>query len=219
LRNGISSNFHAGSLAKKAVQCATVPGLECELARKPLENRSAAPRVFRFHVEVVSLPLRELSSRRVVCSRKMATDMAFMEEALAEARASAEAGEVPIGAILVHQDKIIARSGNRTIRDCDPTAHSEIMVLREASRALGNYRLAGTTLYVTVEPCSMCAGAMIQARVTRLVYGCDDPKGGAVRSCFEIVTDSRLNHQVDVTSGIMASECAAILQAFFAARR
>lgn len=165
------------------------------------------------------MPLRELSSKRVVCSREMATDLAFMEQALAEARASAEAGEVPIGAILVHQEKIIARSGNRTIRDCDPTAHSEIVVLREASRALGNYRLAGTTLYVTVEPCSMCAGAMIQARVPRLVYGCDDPKGGAVRSCFEIVSDSRLNHQIEVTSGIMASECAAVLQAFFAARR
>ena len=165
------------------------------------------------------MPLRELSSKRVVCSRQMATDIAFMEQALAEARASAEAGEVPIGAILVHQDKIIARSGNRTIRDCDPTAHSEIVVLREAARALGNYRLAGTTLYVTVEPCSMCAGAMIQARVPRLVYGCDDPKGGGIRSCFEIANDSRLNHQVEVTSGIMASECASILQTFFAARR
>jgi len=99
----------------------------------------------------------------------------------------ATAGEVPIGAILVHDGKIVARSGNRTIRDCDPTAHAEIVVLREASRAIGNYRLAGTTLYVTTEPCSMCAGAMIQARVPRLVYGCDDPKGGAVRSCFEFL--------------------------------
>jgi len=91
--------------------------------------------------------------------------------------------------------------------------------LREASRVLRNYRLAGTTLYVTVEPCSMCAGAMIQARIPRLVYGCDDPKGGAVRSCFEILSDPRLNHQVDVTSGVLATDCAVLLQSFFAARR
>jgi tRNA(adenine34) deaminase len=149
----------------------------------------------------------------------MDIDVGFMEQALEEARASAAVGEVPIGAILVHEGKIVARSGNRTIRDCDPTAHSEMVVLREASRALGNYRLAGTTLYVTTEPCSMCAGAMIQARVPRLVYGCDDPKGGAVRSCFEVLSEPRLNHQVEVTAGVLANECAAILQSFFAARR
>jgi tRNA(adenine34) deaminase len=165
------------------------------------------------------VPLRELSSKRVICSRNMSTDIGFMEQALEEARASAAAGEVPVGAIVVHEGKIIARSGNRTIRDCDPTAHSEMVVLREASRVLGNYRLAGTTLYVTVEPCNMCAGAMIQARVPRLVYGCDDPKGGAVRSCFEVLTHPRLNHQVEVTAGVLANECAAILQSFFAARR
>jgi tRNA(adenine34) deaminase len=165
------------------------------------------------------VPLRELSSKRVICSRNMSTDIGFMEQALEEARASAAAGEVPVGAIVVHEGKIITRSGNRTIRDCDPTAHSEMVVLREASRVLGNYRLAGTTLYVTVEPCNMCAGAMIQARVPRLVYGCDDPKGGAVRSCFEVLTHPRLNHQVEVTAGVLANECAAILQSFFAARR
>jgi tRNA(adenine34) deaminase len=149
----------------------------------------------------------------------MDIDVGFMEQALEEARASAAVGEVPIGAILMHEGKIVARSGNRTIRDCDPTAHAEMVVLREASRALGNYRLAGTTLYVTTEPCSMCAGAMIQARVPRLVYGCDDPKGGAVRSCFEVLSEPRLNHQVEVTAGILANECAAVLQSFFAARR
>ncbi len=142
-----------------------------------------------------------------------------MQEALAVAHAAAEAGEVPIGAVLVHDGKILARSNNRTIRDNDPTAHAEIIVLREAARLLGNYRLAGTTLYVTIEPCSMCAGAIIQARVPRLVYGADDPKGGAVRSCFEILTHPRLNHQVEVTPGILATECAAILQSFFAERR
>src|SRR3981081_506543 len=165
------------------------------------------------------VPLPELSSKCVVCSRDMDADIGLMEQALEEARAAAAAGEVPIGALLVHEGQIIARSGNRTIRDCDPTAHAEMVVLREASRVLGNYRLAGTTLYVTVEPCSMCAGAMIQARVPRLVYGCDDPKGGAVRSCFEIVTHPRLNHQVEVTSGILVNECASLLQSFFAAKR
>ena len=165
------------------------------------------------------MPLRELSSKPVICSPNVSTDIGFMEQALEEARASAAAGEVPVGTILVHEGKVIARSGNRTIRDCDPTAHSEMVVLREASRVLGNYRLAGTTLYVTVEPCNMCAGAMIQARVPRLVYGCDDPKGGAVRSCFEVLTHPRLNHQVEVAAGVLANECAAILQSFFAARR
>jgi tRNA(adenine34) deaminase len=149
----------------------------------------------------------------------MDADIELMEQALEEARVSAAAGEVPIGALLVHEGQIIARSGNRTIRDCDPTAHAEMVVMREASRKLGNYRLAGTTLYVTVEPCSMCAGGMIQARVPRLVYGCDDPKGGAVRSCFEMLNHPRLNHRVEVAAGILANECAAILQTFFAARR
>jgi len=147
------------------------------------------------------------------------TDVLFMREALEEARAAAAAGEVPIGALLVREGKILARSGNRTIRDVDPTAHAEMVVLREAARVLGNYRLAGTVLYVTIEPCSMCAGAMVQTRVPRLVYGADDPKGGAVRSCFEIVSNARLNHQVEVTAGVLGEEAAGILQAFFAARR
>jgi len=142
-----------------------------------------------------------------------------MQEALTEAQTSAANGEVPIGAVLVHEGKILARSGNRTIRDCDPTAHAEVVALREAARRLGNYRLADTTLYVTIEPCSMCAGAIVQARIPRLVYGADDPKGGAVRSCFEILSHPRLNHKVEITSGVLAADCAAILQSFFAARR
>ncbi len=149
----------------------------------------------------------------------MESEIQHMQQALAEARAAAAAGEVPIGAVLVHDGKILARSGNRTIRDNDPTAHAEIIVLREAARVLGNYRLADTTLYVTIEPCSMCAGAMIQARVPRLVYGADDPKGGAVRTCFQILSDARLNHQVEVTSGVLAADCAAIIQSFFSERR
>ncbi len=149
----------------------------------------------------------------------METDIQYMQEALAEARSAAAADEVPIGAVLVHDGKILARSGNRTIRDCDPTAHAEVVALREAAHRLANYRLAGTTLYVTIEPCSMCSGAILQARVPRLIYGADDPKGGAVRSCFEILSHPRLNHQVEVTSGVLAAECAAIIQSFFAARR
>ena len=147
------------------------------------------------------------------------SDIAFMQEALNEARSAAAADEVPIGAVLVHQGKIIARSGNRTIRDCDPTAHAEIVVLRQGARVLKNYRLAGATLYVTVEPCSMCAGAMIQARIPRLVYGANDPKGGAVHTNFQILSDPRLNHQVEVTLGVLAEECAAAIQSFFAERR
>jgi len=149
----------------------------------------------------------------------MATDLEYMQLALEEARASADAGEVPIGAVLVCDGKVIAKSGNRTIRDCDPTAHAEIVVLREAAGALQNYRLADTTLYVTLEPCAMCSGAIVQARVPRLVYGADDPKGGAFRSCFEILTSAKLNHRVEVMPGIGAEESAALLQAFFASRR
>lgn len=149
----------------------------------------------------------------------MDTNIQFMRLALEEANAAATAGEVPIGAVIVQDGKILARSGNRTIRDCDPTAHAEMIVIREAARLLGNYRLAGTILFVTIEPCSMCAGAMIQARIPYLVYGADDPKGGAVRSCFEILTNEKLNHQVEVVAGILATDCAAVLQSFFASRR
>jgi tRNA(adenine34) deaminase len=149
----------------------------------------------------------------------MEADIQFMQDAFVEARSAAAAGEVPIGAVLVRDGKILARSGNRTIRDNDPTAHAEIIVLREAAQLLSNCRLLNTTLYVTIEPCSMCAGAIIQARVPRLVYGADDPKGGAVRSCFEILSNPRLNHQVEVSAGVLAAEAAAILQSFFAARR
>ncbi len=146
-------------------------------------------------------------------------DQFFMRAALDEARQAERAGEVPIGAVLVANEREVARAANRTMIDGDPTAHAEMVVLRQAAREIGNHRLLGTTLYVTLEPCAMCAGAMIQARLARLVYGADDPRGGAVRSCFEVLNHPRLNHRVDVTSGVLADECAAILQAFFAARR
>jgi tRNA(adenine34) deaminase len=163
--------------------------------------------------------MTSLSSSRAILTLNMDADVSFMQLALEEARAAAAAGEVPIGALVVHDGKILARSGNRTILDCDPTAHAEVIVIREAARLLRNHRMSGTTLYVTLEPCSMCAGAIIQARIPRLVYGADDPKGGGVRSCFEILTNATLNHQVEVISGVLAEDSASTLQSFFAARR
>lgn len=142
-----------------------------------------------------------------------------MKLALREAQAAADADEVPVGAVLVRDGQVLAHGNNRTLRDCDPTAHAEIVALREAARAAGNHRLAGSTMYVTIEPCAMCAGAVIQARVSRVVYGADDPKGGAVRTCFEVLSHPRLNHQVEVTQGLLAEESAALLQKFFGARR
>jgi tRNA(adenine34) deaminase len=146
-------------------------------------------------------------------------DARFMRGALDEARAAAERGEVPIGAVVVVNDEIVARAGNRTIADCDPTAHAEVIALREASKRIGNYRLAGAGLYVTIEPCAMCAGAMIQARIARLIYGAPDAKGGAVRSCFAVLDHPQLNHRVEVTAGVLADEAAASLKDFFAVRR
>jgi len=146
-------------------------------------------------------------------------DARFMRAALEEARAAAERGEVPVGAVVVINDEIVARAGNRTIADCDPTAHAEVIALREAAKRISNYRLVGAALYVTIEPCAMCAGAMIQARIAKVVYGAEDAKGGAVRSCFEVLDHPRLNHRVEVTAGVLADEAAAVLKDFFAARR
>jgi tRNA(adenine34) deaminase len=147
------------------------------------------------------------------------SDESFMHAALEEAKAAAARGEVPVGAVVVAEDKIAGRGGNRTITDCDPTAHAEVVALREAAKVIGNHRLLGATLYVTIEPCAMCAGAMVQARIARLVYGADDPKGGAVRSCFSILDHPQINHRMEVTPGVLAEEAAALLQNFFAARR
>ncbi|HTA51590.1 MAG TPA: tRNA adenosine(34) deaminase TadA [Candidatus Acidoferrum sp.] len=146
-------------------------------------------------------------------------DIEFMRAAIEEARAAGARGEVPIGAVVVAENRIVGRGRNRTITECDPSAHAEIVALREAAKAAGNYRLVGTTLYVTIEPCAMCAGAMVQARVARLVYGADEAKGGAVRSCFSMLDHPQLNHRVEVASGVLADEAVALLQSFFAARR
>lgn len=142
-----------------------------------------------------------------------------MRMALEEAATAGRAGEVPVGCVIVLNDRVIARAANRTITDCDPTAHAEMVALRAAAKVIGNYRLAGATVYVTIEPCAMCAGAMLQARVQRLVYGADEPKGGAVRSCFAVFEHPSVNHRVEVTTGVLAQECGALLQKFFAARR
>jgi tRNA(adenine34) deaminase len=146
-------------------------------------------------------------------------DHEFMLAALEVAREAGQSGEVPVGAVLVLDGRIIAKAGNRTITNCDPAGHAEIVALREAAQKIGNYRLLGAALYVTIEPCAMCAGGMIQARIARLVYGADDAKGGAVRSCFSILEHERLNHRVEVTSGVLAEESAELLRTFFGARR
>jgi tRNA(adenine34) deaminase len=143
----------------------------------------------------------------------------FMQVALEEARAAAERGEVPVGAVVVADGSIVSRAGNRTIADCDPTAHAEMVALRAAAVAAGNYRLVDATIYVTIEPCAMCAGAMIQARVARLVYGADDLKAGAVRSCFSVLDHPQLNHRVEVMTGVLKDEAAGLLREFFAKRR
>lgn len=162
-------------------------------------------------------------ARGVISSGAMPVDVfqdeQMMQLALEEARRAGRNGEVPVGAIVVVEGRVRARAANRTVTDHDPTAHAEMVALRAAASELGNYRLTGATLYVTLEPCAMCAGAMIQARIARLVYGADDPKGGAVRTFFGVLDHPGLNHRVEVCHGILSAECAAILQDFFAARR
>ena len=142
-----------------------------------------------------------------------------MREALAEAHAAAEAGEVPIGAVAVIGGEIVGRGQNRVLRDVDPTAHAEMVAMRAAARALGNYRLVECELFVTLEPCAMCAGAMIHARLKRLIYGASDPKAGAAGSVLEVVNHPRLNHQMIVTSGVLDEECGDLLREFFRQRR
>ena len=142
-----------------------------------------------------------------------------MRAALAEAEAAAVAGEVPIGAVVVYDGKIIGRGQNRVLRDVDPTAHAEIVAMRAAAALLKNYRLTGCELYATLEPCAMCAGAMIHARVARLVYAADDPKAGAAGSVLEVLNHPRLNHQMAVEHGVLAEESAALLRDFFRQRR
>ncbi len=147
------------------------------------------------------------------------TDELWMEEALRCAQRALEIGEVPVGAVVICDGKIIGRGWNRNITDCDPCAHAEIIALREAGAHLGNHRLGDCELFVTIEPCAMCAGAMVHARIRRLVYGSDDPKAGAVRSVMQVLNHPQLNHKVEVQSGVLAGRSAELLQTFFKKRR
>jgi tRNA(adenine34) deaminase len=146
-------------------------------------------------------------------------DRQFMRLAIESAKIAEENGDVPIGAVIIHKDQIIAKAYNQREQLKDPTAHAEIIALTQAAAALENWHLNGCTMYVTLEPCPMCAGALVLSRIDRLVYGCDDPKTGAVKSLYNIVTDDRLNHCLEVTSGVLADECAELLQQFFQKRR
>lgn len=148
-----------------------------------------------------------------------AWDEVWMKEALRLAQRAQDAGEIPVGAVVVHQQRIVGRGFNRNIADRDPSAHAEIVALREAGAALGNHRLSDCEMFVTLEPCAMCAGAIVHARLSRLVYGADDPKAGAVHSVLQVVNHSGLNHRLEVRAGVLSGACAALLQEFFRARR
>src|SRR5262249_8238989 len=143
----------------------------------------------------------------------------WMREALRAAREAETRAEVPVGCCIVESGKVVAQAGNRTRTDCDPTAHAEILALREAAAKIGNYRLTDAAVYSTIEPCAMCAGALIQARVPLLVYGATDEKAGAVESHFQICSSAQLNHRVEVIKGVLESECRELMQEFFKARR
>jgi tRNA(adenine34) deaminase len=142
-----------------------------------------------------------------------------MEEALREAGRALQAGEVPVGAVVVHENKIVGRGFNRNISDSDPTAHAEVIALREAGKHLGNYRLSDCELFATIEPCAMCAGAMVHARIKRLIYGADDPKAGAVKSVLQVINHAELNHQMEVVGGVLPGRSSRLLKEFFRSRR
>jgi len=147
------------------------------------------------------------------------SDELWMEEALRAAQRALEAGEVPVGAVVVSEGRIVGRGWNRNISDNDPTAHAEIIALREAGANVGNHRLSECDLFATIEPCPMCAGAMVHARIKRLIYGADDPKAGAVHSVMQLLNHKQLNHKPEVRSGVLAGRCAELLQTFFKNRR
>jgi tRNA(adenine34) deaminase len=147
------------------------------------------------------------------------TDTEWMKLALEEAMAAAPSGEVPVGALVVSYGEIIGRGNNRNLRANDPTAHAEIVALRDAAARIGNHRLPGCVLYATIEPCAMCAGAMVHARIARLVYGAHDPKAGAAGSALEVINHPRLNHKIEVAGGVLEEDCAEVLRKFFHERR
>lgn len=146
-------------------------------------------------------------------------DELWMEEALRQAQRALQAGEVPVGAVVVCDGRIVGQGWNRNLQDSDPTAHAEMVALREAGRALGNHRLLRCSMYATIEPCAMCAGALMHARLQRLVYGADDPRAGAVHSVLPVLNHPALNHRMEVAGGVLAGRCAGLLQSFFRERR
>jgi tRNA(adenine34) deaminase len=148
-----------------------------------------------------------------------ASDERWMEEALRAAQLGLERGEVPVGAVVVRNGKVVGQGWNRNLSDCDPTAHAEIVALREAAAIVGNHRLEDCELFATIEPCAMCAGALVHARLQRLVYGADDPKAGAVHSVLQVLNHPGLNHRMEVRGGILAGRCGGLLQEFFKHRR
>lgn len=152
-------------------------------------------------------------------NRPTASDEFWMEEALRAAQRALEAGEVPVGAVVVHAGQIIGRGWNRNITDSDPTAHAEIVALRQAAARLGNHRLGECELFATIEPCPMCAGALVHSRVKRVVYGADDPKAGAIQSVLQVLNHPKLNHRTEVRGGVLAGRSAELLQSFFRSRR
>lgn len=157
---------------------------------------------------------------RPECERAVTvTDELWMEEALRCAQRALEAGEVPVGAVIVCDGRVVGRGWNQNISDSDPTAHAEVMALREAGANLGNHRLGDCDLFATIEPCAMCAGALVHARVRRLVYGADDPKAGAIHSVMQVLNHPGLNHKIGVCGGVLAGRCSEILQEFFRSRR
>jgi tRNA(adenine34) deaminase len=167
----------------------------------------------RSHAALDTLPTNTLPNHGA------ATDELFMEEALRGAQRALETGEVPVGAVVVCKGKVVGRGSNRNLTDCDPTAHAEIVALREAGAALGNHRLEDCELFATIEPCAMCAGALVHARLKRLIYGANDPKAGAIHSVMQVLNHPSLNHRMEVRAGVLAGRCAEMMQSFFRLRR
>jgi len=159
------------------------------------------------------------NDQRPTTDDAISPDELWMQEALRCAHRALEIGEVPVGAVVVREGELIARGWNRNIADSDPSAHAEIIALRDAGGTIGNHRLGDCDLFVTIEPCAMCAGALVHARIRRLVYGSDDPKAGAVRSVMQVLNHPQLNHKIEIRSGVLAGQSAEILQTFFKSRR
>jgi tRNA(adenine34) deaminase len=164
-------------------------------------------------------PIPPNQRQQPAADERASADELWMEEALRCAQRALEAGEVPVGAVVVREGRIIARGWNRNISDSDPTAHAEMVALREAGSTLGNHRLIECELFATIEPCAMCAGAMVHARIKRLVYGADDPKAGAAQSVVPVLNHPQLNHKIEIRGGVLAGRSAEMLQAFFRSRR